>query len=112
MGHVPVIAPSVRKFAEAPDPYKRDPACPTLTSGARVPDVEGAAEFFLYTHHLTWQWSTRACPRKSRGSRSSSGSDGRHGQWAAPSCCVPREPTLFRNRTLRFAGLKPLQNPV
>ena len=38
---------------EAPDPYKRDPAYPTLTSGARVPDVEGAAEFFLYTHHVT-----------------------------------------------------------
>lgn len=38
---------------EAPDPYKRDPAYPTLTSGARVPDVKGAAEFFLHTHHVT-----------------------------------------------------------
>ena len=37
---------------EAPDPYKRDPAYPTLTAGYRVPDVEGA-EFFLYTHHVT-----------------------------------------------------------
>jgi hypothetical protein len=41
------------KFGEAPDPYKRDPAYPTLTAGYRVPDVEGAAEFFLHTHHVT-----------------------------------------------------------
>jgi hypothetical protein len=38
---------------EAPDPYKHDPAYPTLTSGIRVPDMEGAAATFLYTHRVT-----------------------------------------------------------
>jgi hypothetical protein len=38
---------------EAPDPYKVDPAYPTLTAGIRVSDVEGAAASFLYTHHVT-----------------------------------------------------------
>ena len=38
---------------EAPDPYKHDPAYATLTAGIRVPDMEGAAATFLYTHHVT-----------------------------------------------------------
>lgn len=38
---------------EAPDPYKHDPAYATLTSGAPVPDMEGAAATFLFTHHVT-----------------------------------------------------------
>ena len=38
---------------EAPDPYKDDPAYPTLTAGIRVPDMEGAAATFLYTHRVT-----------------------------------------------------------
>ena len=38
---------------EAPDPYKDEPAYPILTAGIRVPDVEGAAASFLYTHRVT-----------------------------------------------------------
>ena len=38
---------------EAPDPYKHEPAYPALTAGIRVPDMEGAAATFLYTHHVT-----------------------------------------------------------
>ena len=38
---------------EASDPYKDDPAYPTLTAGDRVPDVEGAAASFLNTHGVT-----------------------------------------------------------
>jgi hypothetical protein len=36
-----------------PAPYKRDPAYPTLTSGARVCDIEGAAAMFPVTRHVT-----------------------------------------------------------
>ena len=38
---------------EASDPYKHDPAYPTLTAGDRVPDVEGAAASFLYSYGVT-----------------------------------------------------------
>ena len=37
----------------APDPYRRDTAHPTLTSGARVRDIQAAGATFLFTHHVT-----------------------------------------------------------
>ncbi len=38
---------------EAPNPYKREPIYPTLTTGGLIPDAQGAAAGFIATHGVT-----------------------------------------------------------
>jgi hypothetical protein len=47
------IASGYLTAPEAPNPYKRLPLYPTLTTGVPIPDVQGAAAGFIATHGVT-----------------------------------------------------------
>ena len=101
---------------EAPDPYKTLPGLPDAYRRLPVPDEIGAAEFFLYTHHVTVAvvdpslaagGAVDPDPRAAR-------MEGAHGGRCRRAASRARRQTPLPNRTaqVRMGADSPSQNPV